>query len=63
MTDGREYVRVYTKVRHETAKAYMIRAGVFLPKSLVTKTEDDVLIIPKWLADKEGLDYEEGENK
>ena len=59
MQQTRSYnlVELYCEVEHETEKAILVAVEdkrVWLPKSVV-ELEDDMVILPEWLAFEKGL--------
>lgn len=51
-------VTVSTSVEHETDSAILLgEYGVWLPKSQIEYDGGCDILVPKWLADQEGLDY------
>jgi hypothetical protein len=48
----------YDEVRHETDKAYLFvidTEKIWIPKSQISHMNDDTFVIPRWLAEENGL--------
>jgi hypothetical protein len=63
MSYSSEIVEVTADLKHETEKAYLLifdgAHEVWVPKSQVEDHGDGTFTMPRWLADKNKLDYEE----